>query len=102
MTDLLAGTIIIDNYNSVYYIGLEFVFSWFLRHVLTVFWFKKLTVFFFYIYWLAFTWKKGFDELEGKVKSQNKNGSKKMNQKDFSMLIFLRKLENWAIKIRAI
>ena len=32
-----------------------------------------------------FTWNKGFCELEEKVKSQNKNGNKKMNQKDFSL-----------------
>ena len=31
---------------------------------------------------MTFTWKKGFGELEEKVKSQNKSANRKMNKKD--------------------
>ena len=68
----------------VYYVAFECVFNWFSRRDLTVFYLKNFAVSFFYIYWLTFTSKKGFGELEGKVKSENKNGNKKMNQKDLS------------------
>ena len=33
---------------------------------------KNIFFFSFYIYWMAFTWKKGLGELEEKSKSQNK------------------------------
>ena len=36
---------------------------------------------------MTFTWKKGFGELEEKVNSQNKNGHRKMNQKDLSVFV---------------
>ena len=35
---------------------------------------------------MKFTWKKGLGELEEKVISQNKNGSKTVNQRDLSPL----------------
>ena len=34
---------------------------------------------------MTFTWKKEHPELEEKVKSQNKNGNKKMNQKHLNI-----------------
>ena len=36
---------------------------------------------------MTFTWKKGFGELEEKVNSQNRNGHRKMNQKDLSLFV---------------
>ena len=34
---------------------------------------------------MTFIWKKGFGELQEKVKSQNKTRNRKMNQKDLSL-----------------
>ena len=40
---------------------------------------------------MMFTWWNGFGELEEKVKFKNKNGSREMSQKQFSL--FANKLE---------
>lgn len=44
-----------------------------------------LFVSFFCIYWMTFTWKRRFCELEENVKFQNKNGNGKMSQKYLSI-----------------
>ena len=42
-------------------------------------------LFLFHIYEMTLTWKRGFDELEEKPKSQKKNENRKTNQKDLSL-----------------